>query len=49
MSGLAALIALEKERIFSQGRGLGIPCLAALARPQEGVAAAIVEHEGVDI
>ena len=48
-SGLAALIAMEKERIFSQGRGLGIPCLAALARPREGAAAAIVEHEGADI
>ena len=41
-SGLAALIAMEKERIFSQGRGLGIPCLASLARPWEGATAAIV-------
>ena len=48
-SGLAALIALEKERIFSQGRGSGIPCSAALARPREGAAAAVVEHEGADI
>ena len=47
--GLAELIALEKERVFSQGQGFGIPCLAALARPREGAAAAIVEPEGADI
>ena len=48
-SGLAALIALEKERSFSQGQELGIPCLAALARPREGAAAAIVEHKDADL
>ena len=48
-SGLAALIDLEKERSFSQGWVLGIPCLVALAHPWEGATAAIVEHEGADI
>ena len=33
-SGLAVLIAPEKRRILSQGRGLGTPCIAALASPQ---------------
>ena len=41
------LIALEKILMLSQGRGLCIPCVAALARPREG--ADIVDHKGADI
>ena len=46
-SSLVALIALEKRRILSQGRGLVILYVAAIACPREG--ADIIEYKGADI